>query len=1369
MDQVAIRTKQTNKSTLVIYADPKSRGFHDLLIKGGQFYAVYDPATGFWRKDLSALSESIDRDILEYRNTCTAPEGVAIVPELMDNMSNGAWMRYLNQMRGLTDSRVQLDQKIFFNNDTIRREDYASFKEPYDLVESPIPNYEKLMSTIYDPAQRQKLEWGIGLLVDGKHVKRTQKFFVICGDPGTGKSTVLHIIEQLFAGYVSYFNAKELGQGYTFATAAFKDAPLVAIQTDGDLSKISDNTLINQIAGHETIIVNEKGVKQYPVELKTIMFLASNKPVEITDSQSGLTRRLIDVYPSGRKLPNDEYFEALDNIRYELGGIAWHCLQVFRKMGPNAYGSYVAKEMVARTNDIYSFLSSKLDEFSNADEIDAYSLWKDYSAWCEDANIQVRMKRDDFIYEVESYFQERESAFVNGRMTTRNTRFRGFKWDKFISEWDRKETAPDVKEIKPLTLESTESKFDILAKDWPAQYASNNDLGNPVARWADVHTTLKDIDTSKLHWVKVPENHIVLDFDLQDEHGEKSLEANLKAAAEWPPTYAELSKSGGGVHLHYIYDGDVNQLSPIVSEHIECKVYKGNSALRRRLTKCNDLPVAHISSGLPKKEGKRVINEKAIKDETHLRNLIRKCLRKECGPGTKPNIDFICKLLDEAYENGIVYDVTDMRDAVLQFAMGSTHHPDYCIKVVANMKFKSAPEEVIPATEPTDVSVLTFFDVEVFPNLFMICYKDSDKDVISTLINPSPDAIRTLCTKNLVGFNNRKYDNHMLYAWGWMKYDNKALYNLSQRIVNGDKDSMFRNAYNISYTDIFDFSSKKQSLKKWEIELGIDHHELGLPWDQPVDEKLWPTVQSYCEDDVRATQAVFEKCHEDFVARQALATLSGLTVNDTTNQHTTRIIFGDDAHPQREFPFPDLAETFPGYSFDPYQSRELKSSYRGEHPGEGGYVWVYGMANGDGPDYEHVTPAYIRDPADRLEQLEAKYRDLGLDIHVEHPELVSRLETMLKYPFTDYPANPDVDPEHKKLGGMFGNVGLYDVASMHPSSLEAMNFFGKYTKRFSDIKRARLAIKHGNLTEAKSVMDGALAPLLKEGEDTDGLAQALKIVINSVYGLTSATFPTKFNDAGNGRNNRNLDNKVAKRGALFMILLKHNVQELGYTVVHIKTDSIKIADSDDFIQAYVEDFGRHYGYVFEHEDTYDRLCIINKSTYVAHGVYGKHAGKWTSTGTQLIEPYVFKTLFSKEEVTFSDYCIAKSVSGGSTIFLDFNEGLPEGEHRYDFVGKVSAFTPVKPGVGGGELVRTMSDGRYASVTGAKGWRWMESSLLRERHKEDWVDKRYFNKLDIEAIEAINLYGSYDDFVDLSHPYLSPSTDSDEWYRAHATV
>src|SRR5699024_2259107 len=127
----------------------------------------------------------------------------------------------------------------------------------------------------------------------------------------------------------------------------------------------------------------------------------------------------------------------------------------------------------------------------------------------------------------------------------------------------------------------------------------SNEEGTPISKWDNVKTTLKDLDTSKLHYVKVPLNHIVIDFDIPGKDGKKDFAANLEAASKWTKTYAELSKSGAGIHLHYIYSGDVSKLSRIYEEHIEVKVFSGKSSLRRMLSKCNDVQVATIDSGLP--------------------------------------------------------------------------------------------------------------------------------------------------------------------------------------------------------------------------------------------------------------------------------------------------------------------------------------------------------------------------------------------------------------------------------------------------------------------------------------------------------------------------------------------------------------------------------------------------------------------------------------------------------------------------------------------------------------------------------------------------------------------------------------------------
>ena len=206
------------------------------------------------------------------------------------------------------------------------------------------------------------------------------------------------------------------------------------------------------------------------------------------------------------------------------------------------------------------------------------------------------------------------------------------------------------------------------------------------------------------------------------------------------------------------------------------------------------------------------------------------------------------------------------------------------------------------------------------------------------------------------------------------------------------------------------------------------------------------------------------------------------------------------------------------------------------------------------------------------------------------------------------------------------------------------------------------------------------------------------------------------------------------------------------------------------------DFVKPYGYVFEHEATYDRLCLVNGSTYIAkyastewcQSHYGYVPGDnvkaekkgeiWTATAKQFQVPYVFKTLFSKEPIEFKDLCEAKEVK--TAIYIDMNEDLPEGEHDYHFVGKIGNFCPIKPGCGGGVLVREnkSEDGRvkYDSVTGTlkpdkTPYRWLESEAVKMLGKESDIDKSYYRKLVDDAIEAISEHGDFERFV-ADEPY-----------------
>ena len=1389
LDFFIVSTRQGRRGAIEIYPRFIIKKSSDLMIRGGDFYAIWLEDEKRWSTEEDDAKRVIDNELDKYYEENKANlDGFVKVLHMWDAETGiiDAWHRYCQkQMR---DNFHILDEKLIFSNTEVKKKDYSSISLNYPLLDGETPAYDKLMSTLYEPEEREKIEWAIGSIISGDS-KKIQKFLVLYGAAGTGKSTVLNIIQQLFNGYYAVFDAKSLGSSNNqFALESLSSNPLVAIQHDGDLSHIEDNTRLNSLVSHEMMVVNEKRKNLYSMRFKSFLFMGTNKPVKITDAKSGLIRRLIDVSPSGNTLPVKEYKAVTKQIGFELGGIAWHCLNVYES-DPGKYDSYVPVAMMDASNDFYNFVSDSFPVFSHNDGVTLKAAWEMYKTYCDDAKVYYPMSQRVFKEEFKNYFEtyEDRKTLIDG--TRVRSYYSGFREDIFKP---KKSPVGNFEETSSIIFKEQPSVFDTDGANWPAQYASEKET--PLKAWKDVTTTLSMVDTHLLHYVRVPENHIVIDFDIPDDDGNKCYEKNLAEASKWPPTYAELSKSGAGIHLHYIYTGDVSKLSRLYAEHIEIKVFNGNSSLRRKLTKCNDLPINTISSGLPLQEEKKKIDGVKIRSQKKLFEMIERNLNKEFHGATKPSCDFIYKIVEDAYNDGVSYKIPDeMKDRILKFAKASTHHGPECYKLLKKMHFQSKDNEMKEELQTnsykirefiehvldgkneivgeidlankhkvelafdvinealensynarinydvTDIKhdlfslatscrdgetvnyclmmmnkymkfksdsqdesmekpeerAIVFYDIEVFPNLLLVNWKaQGEEKPIIRWINPTPEQIEELIQFRLVGFNCRRYDNHIIYA-RLMGYTNEQCYNLSQRIVNGEKDCFFSEAYNLSYTDIYDFASSgnKKSLKKLEVEMGIHHQELGLPWDQPVPEDKWELVAEYCDNDVMATEKAFEYLKGDWTARQILADIAGMTVNDTTNSLTTRIIFGKNREPQGAFEWRDLAkpvktmaddkmrflsDRFPEMMsiphgvarsllpyFPGYKKESGISTYRGVEVGEGGYVY----------------------------------------------------------------AEP----------GMYSMVALLDIASMHPTSTETECLFGpEFTTIFSDLKMARVYIKHEQWSKAEKVLGGKLKPYIQKIKDGEikakDLSNALKTAINSVYGLTSAAFPNPFKDPNN------IDNIVAKRGALFMVDLKNAVQERGFTVAHIKTDSIKIPNATPEIIQFVMEFGKEYGYTFEHEATYEKMCLVNDAVYIAKYADGEHEVRlstgekimtpWSATGTQFAVPYVFKTLFSKNEIVFNDLCETKSVK--TAIYLDDR-----------FIGKVGQFTPVLDG--GHDLLREQN-GKMYSVVGTKGYKWQESEIVRSMDWKNIVDLSYYKKLVDEAVSTMAEYGDVEWFL-----------------------
>lgn len=1350
----------TTKDGLIIEPEFDTRRTKDLLIRGGDFYAIWNEEAGLWSTDKYTAVELIDKEIAEVAKKCRET-GATVKALYLRNGKNkkiDEFNKYCKDRMWDNCRGRGLDEKLVFSNSPVKKEDYASMRLPYPLEKGPTENWDKLVSVLYSPEERMKIEWTIGCIMSGDS-KKVQKCVILYGDKGTGKSTIINVIQDLltvsyneddkpYERYFSTFDAKSLGSSNrNFALESFRNNPLVSIQHESNLSKLDDNTRLNSLISHEEMLMEVKNKSAYSKNFNTFLIMATNNPVKITDAKSGLLRRIIDISPTGEKIPRAEYDKIKKSIKFEKSGIAYKCLDIY-KHNKHLYDDYVPIGMLNATNDLYNFLycSDEYDILRKDGNTILKEIWPRYKLWCESASIKYPMQQTPFREELKSYFKEFKDRDTLDDGTRVRSRYLGFKYDAFNKVTQTQTHTTESTCPEWLNMKQQVSKLDILLADCPAQYATEDE--KPKKSWDNVTTKLRDISTDKLHYVRPYEYVIAIDFDNRGDNGEKSLNACIKAASSFPPTYAETSKSGNGLHLNYIYTGDIGQLRSIYSPNVEIKVFSGKQSLRRKLTVCNDLDIATISSGLPVKEKKnKMIDFDTFHSVEALEKEIIANMKKQRVGSTVQSMSLIQSDLEKAYNSGLSYDLSRMYGVLMNFAMGSHNSRDRAVDICHNLKLRSKDYEEgnepligIPR-EKVGLEDIRMFDWEVFSNYSCIAY-ETEPWKVTYIINPTSSDIEKIVKLKLGGFNCKSYDNNITYA-AMMGYDNAMRYKLSANLVSNDKkrqkDSQFRDAKDLSFIDIYEMCTTKQSLKKWEIELKrkkekdketgewvypykfLEHVEANVDWEKPLPENMFKAVAEYCMNDVIATRAVAEANKSDFKARGMLSDISGLPVNDSTNNHSTRFIFGTDRNPQSQFNYyfmgipedsVDISYSvpgmdcdwnytvfdaqgrafFPGYTFEyNKETRKYVSMYRGEEVGEGGYVY----------------------------------------------------------------AEP----------GIYHNVVTFDVASMHPSTIEALNYFGDiYTKRFSEIKQARIYIKHKEYDKAKTLLGGALAKYLDDPDEAESLSAALKIVINSVYGLTAAKFPNPFKDE------RNIDNIVAKRGALFMVNLKHEVQRRGFTVVHIKTDSIKVENPSPEIAQFISDYGKLYGYLFEIEAEYERICLINDAVYIAkykEPKIDKHTGEeiwWSPTGTRFAVPYVYKTLFSKQPIDFYDVCEVFSVQ--TRMYLDMNEDLPDVTelekeykktgnedllldiskgHKYEFVGRVGEFTPVTHG--GGILLRK-SDTGYSSVSGTKGYRWLESDkakILIEKGDTN-IDISYYQNLVDDAIAEINKFGDFDKFV-----------------------
>lgn len=442
--------------------------------------------------------------------------------------------------------------------------------------------------------------------------------------------------------------------------------------------------------------------------------------------------------------------------------------------------------------------------------------------------------------------------------------------------------------------------------------------------------------------------------------------------------------------------------------------------------------------------------------------------------------------------------------------------------------------------EVPDVDLI-FFDTEVYKNLFILVTKrHGDKDCkiyVNPMLKILEECIHPFC-KYWIGYNCNMYDNVILYQLKKLLKKNQnysvimpALKKVSDDIIGNSAE---RNYGKIStYLDFYKLCSKDKSLSKLKYELGYRCLETPFSFDDDIQPDQIKECVNYCVNDVLGLEYAFfqPQYYQKYIAHKNLCKMVDIQVSNSTNTTTGVLIFGHTSNLWRksQLRLPNLTE------------------YINNIPG-----------------YENA----------KFESQNSETGTNGVFINGDTKTVINR------------------GGENKTVAGKYTNVVSLDVDSMYVTTFINTHYFGDFTERIKQLRDVRLALKRKDLPEVHRLYKEFGEFITNEHIDFKLASDMLKLCLNSLYGLSSASFDNFM------KLPENETNLIANLGNIMMNELYHECVAKGWKVVHIKTDGIKIADCTEEMINFCIDFAKKWGYNFSIDEKYKEFLIVDKANYI---------------------------------------------------------------------------------------------------------------------------------------------------------------------------
>jgi len=225
---------------------------------------------------------------------------------------------------------------------------------------------------------------------------RQQKFLILCGDGGTGKSTLIRMINMMVGSdNISNVSLAQLQQRF-FAYGLL--GKLLNSCADLEIDCLSDVSTIKKLLGEDAITAESKGKDAVSFRsFAKLIFSTNQLPIVKAEQTNGFYRRLLILTMDKRpEKPSPDFFERLALHLDDFIRISVHALERMYEQGTitESPGSVEAVKRLRNDSDtVEAFLTEKIVRSPDG-RIKKLDLYRSYESFCQDMGRQSLTKQN---------------------------------------------------------------------------------------------------------------------------------------------------------------------------------------------------------------------------------------------------------------------------------------------------------------------------------------------------------------------------------------------------------------------------------------------------------------------------------------------------------------------------------------------------------------------------------------------------------------------------------------------------------------------------------------------------------------------------------------------------------------------------------------------------------------------------------------------------------------------------------------------------------------------------------------------------------------------------------------------------------------